>query len=153
MDRPHIADWWDGRATSARPYLIYVTKSKQMLFQDITVINPPKMHFAFKSGGGNITFRRITINTDGTSPNTDGMDLTGTNCLVQDCKINAGDDNIALGTSSAGVPSANILVTNCTFGTGHGVSIGSNTQGGVSNLTVINCTFQWHGQWHPHEVR
>ncbi len=135
------SDWWDGRPTSARPYMIYVTKSSQMLFQDITLINPPKMHFAFKSGGGNITFRRITINTDGNSPNTDGMDLTGTNCLVQDCKISDGDDNIALGTSSGGVPSSDILVTNCAFGTGHGVSIGSNTQGGVSNLTVINCTF------------
>jgi DNA-binding beta-propeller fold protein YncE len=132
--------WWDGRPTSARPYMIYVTKSSQMLFQDITVANPPKMHFAFKSGGGNITFLRITINTPD-SPNTDGMDLTGTNCLVQDCNISAGDDNIALGTSTGGVPSSNILVTNCTFGIGHGVSIGSNTQGGVSNLTVINCTF------------
>jgi polygalacturonase len=135
-----FGDWWDGRPTSARPYLVYVTKSSQMLFQDITVVNPPKMHFAFKSGGGNITFRRITINTPD-SPNTDGIDLTGTNCLVQDCIINAGDDNIALGTSSGGVPSSDILVTNCAFGIGHGVSIGSNTQGGVSNLTVINCTF------------
>ncbi len=135
------ADWWNGLATSSRPYLIYVTGSQQMLFQDITVINPPKMHFAFKSGGGNITFLRVHINTSGTSPNTDGIDLTGTNCLVQDCTINAGDDNIALGTSSSGVPSADILVTNCNFGTGHGLSIGSNTQGGVSNLTVINCSF------------
>jgi alpha-tubulin suppressor-like RCC1 family protein len=32
-------------------------------------------------------------------------------------------------------------VTNCLFGTGHGVSIGSYTSSGVSNLTVINCTF------------
>ncbi len=65
----------------------------------------------------------------------------GTNCLVQNCTINAGDDNIALGSSTASAISANILVTNCTFGVGHGVSIGSNTAGAVSNLTVINCTF------------
>jgi polygalacturonase len=61
----------------------------------------------------------------------------GTNCLIQNCDISTGDDNIALGTSSSGVPAANILVTNCTFGDGHGMTIGSNTQGGVSNLTVI----------------
>ncbi len=137
-----FAGWWDGRDTSLRPYLVYVSKCKQMLFQDITVIRPPKMHFAIKNAGcGNITFLRVTINTDGAAPNTDGIDLTGTNCLVQDCTINAGDDNIAFGSSDGGVPSANITVTNCHFGTGHGVSIGSNTQGGVSNLTVIDCTF------------
>jgi len=135
------SDWWNGLTTSSRPYLVYITNSRQMLFRDITIMNPPKMHFAFKSGGGDITFLHITINTSGSSPNTDGMDLTGTNCLVQDCYISDGDDNIALGTSSTGVPSANILVTNCYFGTGHGMTIGSNTQGGVSNLTVINCGF------------
>jgi hypothetical protein len=50
-----------------------------------------------------------------------------------------GDDNVALGSSSSA--SADIVITNCTFGEGHGVSIGSFTSGGVSNLTVINCTF------------
>ena len=65
----------------------------------------------------------------------------GTNCLIQNCDISTGDDNIALGTSSSGVSAANILVTNCTFGDGHGMTIGSNTQGGVSNLTVANCIF------------
>jgi polygalacturonase len=34
-----------------------------------------------------------------------------------------------------------VLITNCTYGYGHGVSIGSHTFGGVSNLTVVNCTF------------
>ena len=65
----------------------------------------------------------------------------GTNCLVQNCDISTGDDNIALGTSTSGVTAADILVTNCAFGDGHGMTIGGNTAGGVSNLTVINCTF------------
>ncbi|MGA2138961.1 MAG: fibronectin type III domain-containing protein [Verrucomicrobiia bacterium] len=82
----------------------------------------------------------ITINTQ-PSPNTDGIDLVGTHCLVQNSTINAGDDNIALGSSSASAVSTDILITNCTFGIGHGVSIGSNTAGGVSNLTVTACTF------------
>jgi polygalacturonase len=34
-----------------------------------------------------------------------------------------------------------VLITNCTYGFGHGVSIGSPTHGGVSNITVVNCTF------------
>ena len=36
---------------------------------------------------------------------------------------------------------ANILITNITCGTGHGISIGSITSAGISNVTVVNCTF------------
>ena len=34
-----------------------------------------------------------------------------------------------------------MLITNNTYGNGHGVSIGSYTSPSVSNMTVINCTF------------
>ncbi|HZI32776.1 MAG TPA: glycosyl hydrolase family 28 protein, partial [Candidatus Binatia bacterium] len=34
-----------------------------------------------------------------------------------------------------------VLITNCTYGFGHGVSIGSGTHGGVSNVVVANCSF------------
>ena len=42
---------------------------------------------------------------------------------------------------SSGSVSKDMLVTNCFFGFGHGLSIGSYTSGGVSNLTVVSCTF------------
>src|SRR3974390_287199 len=132
--------WWNGRATSARPYMISFDKSQRILIQDVTLKNAPKMHISIKGKSGDVTVQRITINTP-VSPNTDGIDLVGTNCLVQDSHISDGDDNIALGTSSANTPTSATTVTNCTFGIGHAVSIGSNTAGGVSNLTVINCTF------------
>jgi hypothetical protein len=73
------------------------------------------------------------------SHNTDGIDLAETNALIQNCVISTGDDNIAIG-SSAGL-SRDILVTNCVFGSGHGVSLGSYTSSGISNLTVVNCIF------------
>ena len=132
--------WWNGLGTSARPYMISLSSCQRVLIQNVTLQNAPKMHISLKNKGGNITIQGITINTP-VSPNTDGIDLVGTNCLVQNCSISDGDDNIALGTSSANTPTALTTVTNCTFGIGHGVSIGSNTAGGVSNLTVINCTF------------
>ncbi|HTB84146.1 MAG TPA: glycosyl hydrolase family 28 protein, partial [Candidatus Sulfotelmatobacter sp.] len=96
---------------------------------------------------GNITVSNLTENEpDSLAPvnpshNTDGIDLVGTNILIVNCNLSVGDDDLALGTSSSGTPTADMLVTNCAFGTGHGVSIGSNTEGGVSNLTVINCSF------------
>jgi polygalacturonase len=135
-----FSGWWSGLSTSQRPYMITLSSCQRILIQNVTLTNAPKMHISIKNKGGNITVQGITINTPA-SPNTDGIDLVGTNCLVQNCFISDGDDNIALGTSSANTPTSLTTITNCTFGIGHGVSIGSNTAGGVSNLTVINCTF------------
>jgi len=59
--------------------------------------------------------------------------------VIRNCNISVGDDNVDVGSSASA--SADIVITNCTFGDGHGVSIGSFTSGGVSNMTVINCTF------------
>ncbi|MGA2138334.1 MAG: glycosyl hydrolase family 28 protein [Verrucomicrobiia bacterium] len=137
--------WWSaptsGNLYKNRSYLIYFNGGCQRVWiHGVTVQNPPKMHFVFKGVDNDITFENITINTPA-SPNTDGIDLVGTHCLVRNCTINAGDDNIALGSSSPSAVSTDILITNCTFGIGHGVSIGSNTAGGVSNLTVTACTF------------
>jgi polygalacturonase len=130
--------WWTNNL-STRPALFYFNKCNRVLIQNITLENSPSMHLVFKSTGGNITIQGITINTSGASPNTDGIDLVGTNCLVENCSISDGDDCIALG-STAGV-SSDTLITNCNFGFGHGLSIGSNTSAGVSNLTVVNCIF------------
>jgi autotransporter-associated beta strand protein len=136
------AGWWSPLAAT-RPYMVYFNGGcSRVLIQNITLQNPPKMHIVFKGVDFNITIQGITINTTaGGAKNTDGIDLVGTSCLIQNCTINAGDDNIAIGSSAPSAISADILVTNCTFGIGHGVSIGSNTAGGVSNLTVTSCSF------------
>ena len=142
--------WWSTTGTlfKDRPYLIYFNSGcHQVMLQNVTISNAPAQNVVFKGKGGNFIIDGITEfeppsgGTPNPSHNTDGLDLVGTNMLVQNCVIRVGDDNIAFGTSSSGTPSSDALVTNCVFGTGHGVSIGSNTKGGVSNLTVINCTF------------
>lgn len=140
--------WWTIFNTNSsfnRPNMIYFNSGCQrVLVQNVTLQNAPAQHLVFKGTGGNITIQNMTVNTPvsvGGIPakNTDGIDLVGTNCLVQNCTIGDDDDNIAFG-SSGGITSG-ILVTNCTFGTGHGVSVGSDTSGGVSNIMVFNCTF------------
>jgi polygalacturonase len=142
--------WWSAPSAvfNNRPYLIYFNSGcSRVLLQNVTISNAPAQNVVFKGKGGNFMFDGITefeppsTGVAVPSHNTDGLDLVGTNMLVQNCNLSVGDDNIALGTSSSGTPSSDTLVTNCAFGSGHGVSIGSNTQGGVSNLTMINCTF------------
>jgi polygalacturonase len=68
--------------------------------------------------------------------NTDACDVSGRHVLIQDCNVSVGDDDFTCGGNTS-----DVLITNCTYGYGHGVSIGSHTVGGVSNITVVNCTF------------
>jgi polygalacturonase len=138
--------WWPGYKTNNRPVIIYLSKCSRVLFQNITISNPPMQHIAVKgNNAGNVTFLGITLkapsSSDPTNPshNTDGVDFAETNGLFQDCVMDTGDDNIAFG-SSAGL-TRDILVTSCTNFAGHGISIGSYTSSGVSNITVINTTF------------
>lgn len=138
----NFASWWTNSpslSTSQRPVLLSLSSCNRVLIQNVTLENPPSMHIIVKGSDGNITIQGITINTSGSSPNTDGIDLIGTNVLVENCSISDGDDNIALG--STGGTSYYTMITNCAFGQGHGMSLGGNTASGVSNLTVVNCTF------------
>ncbi len=130
-------NWWFPLASS-RPNFINFSGCTNVLIQDVTLQNPPTFHLMLKGNNAGITIQGITINTPGDSPNTDGMDLASTNVLIRNCFISDGDDNIEIGGSAL---AADITVSNCTFGTGHGVSIGSITQGGVHDIIVSNCAF------------
>jgi polygalacturonase len=133
------ANWWPNLDTAHRPDFINFDGScTRILIQGVTLQNPPAFHLMLKGNNVSVTIQNITINTPGSSPNTDGMDLASTNVLIQNCSISDGDDNIEIGGSGA---AADITVSNCTFGVGHGVSVGSITQGGVHDLLVSNCTF------------
>ena len=87
-----------------------------------------------------------TCYTPDYAQNTDGIDLGGSrNALVANSYINDGDDNIAVtasnssncSTTAAGFcSSSNTLVAHNHFYYGHGMSVGSGTQGGVTGLFV-----------------
>jgi polygalacturonase len=133
--------WWAACRTDpqlVRPMMLNLISVNRLLIHDVTFTSPPNHHCGVRRDSGNITISNLTVNTDPHSPNTDGLNLAGTNVLVRDCHISDGDDNIAM--AATGVL-ADVLITNCVFGSGHGVSIGSGVQHGVSNLVVANCSF------------
>lgn len=67
--------------------------------------------------------------------NTDGIDVHGSPAWIHDCIISTGDDNVAMHASDT-------LVERCTFGAGHGASIGSLGAGtALKNITVRDCSF------------
>jgi hypothetical protein len=117
--------------------MISPSDCNRLLIQNITLSNSPMFHIAISgSKSANSTVQGVTISALSSSPNTDACDVDGTNILVQNCNISEGDDDFTCGGGTS-----DVLVTNNTYGSGHGISIGSYTDsGGVSNITVVNCT-------------
>lgn len=137
--------WWTAYNASAiaRPGVLSGNNCTEVQITGIKVLNAPNVHLSFHYTCNNITVDHVTISAPSTSPNTDGIDLEGTNFLIDSCNISCGDDHIAIVGSH--IRSRYIVVQNCAFGTGHGCSIGSYTGNGVDHLTVNNCTFNGGG--------
>lgn len=135
--------WWPYANTNGalRPIMIQPNSCNRVLIQNVTLSNSPMFHIAIGGHAGNSTVQGVTVRAPSSSANppshnTDACDVSGTNILVQNCNISTGDDDFTCGGGTSGV-----LLTNNTYGNGHGISIGSYTDdGGVSNITVINCT-------------
>ncbi len=95
----------------------------------------------------NVGIDQVTIISPADAPNTDGIDPDSCrNMRISNCYISVGDDCITIKSGykyqkiGKNMPSENIAVTNCVFARGHGgVGIGSETSGGVRNVTVSNC--------------
>jgi polygalacturonase len=137
--------WWQ-LATAAKssgsqnnPKLIQSDGASSLTLYDINLVNSPMYHALFK-GGSNITVWGIRIKTPANSRNTDGVDPENTtNVVINDSYIQDGDDCIAV-KSDAGSLTSQITVENTHCWGTHGLSIGSQTAGGVSNVTFLNDT-------------
>lgn len=139
------AAWWPYAKTSKdakRPKMITPSSCERLLIEGLTLSNSPMFHIALGGQCQDVTVRRVTVRAPASdapvlpSHNTDACNVKGRNILITGCDISTGDDNFTCGGNTS-----DVLITNCHYGFGHGVSIGSYTQGGVSNITVIDCTF------------
>ena len=148
------AAWW-GEAEKARqvkpgytlprPNLIVLDRCQNVRLENITLENSPKFHFV-PSDCEDVVVSNVTILAPAHAANTDAIDPSGRRMLITKCRIDVGDDDVAIkaGRRIAGheFESEDITVTDCTILHGHGISIGSETLGGVRNVTVRNCTFE-----------
>lgn len=131
--------------TLPRPNLIVFERSKNLRFENITIQNSPKFHLV-PSDCDDVVITNVTILAPDHAANTDAIDPSGHRYHIVKCKIDVGDDNIAIKAGKK-VPgkefqSQDFLIEDCLFIHGHGMSIGSETAGGVRNVTVRNCTFE-----------
>jgi polygalacturonase len=149
--------WWtqqqaDRRAhltEKPRPMLFDLTHSSKILIDGVTIQNSPQYNIMAVLCDG-LTVRNVKILNPGrTAPNTDGIDpISTSHVLIEHALIDTGDDNVAIksGLVERGdpdVPSTDITIRDCDFRNGHGLSIGSETAGGVRDVHVERVTF--HG--------
>ena len=132
--------------TLPRPNLIILTRCKNVKITGVTIQNAPKFHLV-PTDCEDVVIDGVTFNAPERAPNTDAVDPSvSRRILITRCVIDVGDDNVAIksGRKMDGREYAceDITVTDCVIRHGHGVSIGSETVGGVRGLTVQRCTFE-----------
>jgi exo-poly-alpha-galacturonosidase len=128
----------------SRGRLICLMNCRDVSISNLTIAEPPcwTIHYIYSN---NITCHDLNIITNGIR-NGDGIDPdSSTDCYIFNCMFDTGDDCIAIksGKNPEGFfvakPTKNVRITNCNFKRGHGISIGSEMSGGVSDVLVQDC--------------
>jgi polygalacturonase len=136
--------WWD-LAEQARaggrqqvPRLIVANSADDFTIYRITLKNSPNFHVVFNHGDGFTVWglkidtpKRLARNTDGVDPGSGSKNITITHSFIR-----TGDDNVAIKGGPGGV--THMTVSHNHFYWGHGMSIGSETDGGVSGIRVFD---------------
>jgi polygalacturonase len=149
------ARWWEPAEearrkvsgyTLPRPDLVRLVGCKNLKVSGITLQNSPKFHLV-PEDCEDVLIEGVTILAPEGAANTDAIDPSiSRRVKITKCLIDVGDDNVAIksGKKLPGREYAceDITITDCVFKHGHGMSIGSETVGGVRNVTVQRCQFE-----------
>jgi polygalacturonase len=118
--------------------LIVADHADDFTLYRITLKNSPNFHVVYNGGDGFTVWgvkidtpQRLARNTDGIDPGSGAKNITITHSYLRE-----GDDNVAIKGGPGGV--TNMTVSHNHFYWGHGMSIGSETNGGVSALRVFD---------------
>ena len=144
--------WWPMRdKDDRRPRLIVFRYSKHIRMENVTVQNSPSWQIV-PYYSDDLVFRNMKVLApEGKSHNTDGIDPFSSGYVTIDhVLIDTGDDNVAIksgqpGSAGGDAPSHDIIITDCTFLHGHGLSVGSDIAGGVNNVRVERVHFKSTG--------
>lgn len=138
--------WWDlsheakvKDLEQSVPKLITLTHADGFTMYKITLRNSPNFHVAINQTDG-LTVWGVKIRTPKTARNTDAIDPgSSRNITIAYVSINTGDDDVCL-KPAPGRGVENMSVLHSHFYAGHGMSIGSGTDGGVNHLLVDDLT-------------
>jgi polygalacturonase len=134
--------WWQ-LAEQARaggrqqvPRLIVADYANDFTIYRITMRNSPNFHVVYNHGDGFTVWGLVIDTPRRGARNTDGVDPGGSrNVTITQSYIRTGDDNVAI---KGGEAVSNITISHNHFYWGHGMSIGSETNGGVNHIRVTD---------------
>ncbi|MBP1650545.1 MAG: lipolytic protein family, partial [Bacteroidetes bacterium] len=131
-----------------RPNMISIASCKYVLLEGVTFQNSPAwcLHPLLSE---HITLRNVYAKNPWYAQNGDGLDLESCRfARIEGCTFDVGDDGICIKSGrdeqgrKRGVPTADVIVNNCTVYHAHGgFVIGSEMSGGANNLYVSDCSF------------
>jgi polygalacturonase len=137
--------WWDIAQAAAsggeqnNPILVEGDGVNDITIYQVELENSPMYHVYIQNGYG-LTVWGVEINTPATARNTDGVDpVSESDVTIKNDMIQNGDDCVAV-KSNPGTPSANITVDDVNCYGSHGLSVGSQTAGGIYNVLFENST-------------
>ncbi|HEY3860495.1 MAG TPA: glycoside hydrolase family 28 protein [Verrucomicrobiae bacterium] len=148
------APWWPaakeakqtgGLEPRQRPRMVNFRRCQGVTVRDVTLRNSPSFHLV-PADCDDVLIDHVTIKAPADSPNTDAIDPSACRRVrIVNCMLDVGDDNVAIKAGHA-IPGRkfcceDIVVSNCVCLHGHGISIGSETSAGLSNLVVVHCMF------------
>lgn len=130
-----------------RPHLINITDAKNVLIEDVHLLNSPKFHLV-PTRVENLIVDGVNIRCPHWAQNGDAMDPGNVQvALIVNCNIACGDDGICMkgGVGDKGVkagPQRDFLIMKDTVYHAHGgFVIGSEFSGGMQRLVVRDCFF------------
>jgi polygalacturonase len=140
--------WWQLARRAQRehsrqniPRLIQIDHAREFILYRVTLRNAPNFHVAINRTDG-FTAWGIKIDTPADARNTDGIDPAASrNITIAYSFIRTGDDNVAIKAGNGG-PTENVSILHNHFYSGHGMSIGSETNGGVRRVLVDDLTLE-----------
>jgi polygalacturonase len=184
-DNPSKLSWWQLAANAKsltsypgfpdiptsnglpRPWLVEFYNSKRIRIEGVLLTNSPMWDLALRYDGDVVVdgLRVFNDANDPTgAPNTDGIDLVGSNDVeLTRLDIDTSDDNVAMKSGLPGIDPANpgvptfayykppynlprvplhdVHISHSTFKRGHGMSVGSETVNGVNHIRAHDITF------------
>jgi polygalacturonase len=149
--------WWTGARAAKnagvmgspflRPRLIVFDHCTRVLVEGVTIQNSPMWQLV-PYYSHDVTIRKVRLLAPANSPNTDAIDpFSSTQVRIDHVFADVGDDNVAIKSGPANSPgpdepSRDIVITDCTFLHGHGLSIGSELAGGVEDIHAERIHFK-----------
>ena len=140
--RNQSVTWWQlaeqarGGGRQQVPRIVVANYANDFTLYRVTLKNSPNFHVVYNHGNGFTVWglkidapKRGARNTDGVDPGNGSSNVTITHSYIR-----AGDDNVALKGGEGGIN--NVSISHNYFYWGHGMSIGSETLGGVSRIRV-----------------